>query len=67
LPPAEHGIVIGTENKSSSILIDDLMIQKVDIICPNIGIVYPGMGPNFRVFMNKARNSAQSHWKIYGE
>jgi hypothetical protein len=37
----EHGIVIATEKKSSSILIDDPMIQKVDDICPNIGIVGP--------------------------
>ena len=64
---ASNGIVIATEKKSSSILIDDSMIDKVSVICPNIGIVYSGMGPDFRVLVAKARKSAQSYWKIYGE
>ncbi len=43
------------------------MIDKVSVICPNIGIVYSGMGPDFRVLVAKARKSAQAYWKIYGE
>jgi 20S proteasome subunit alpha 2 len=43
------------------------MLEKVAVICPNIGIVYSGMGPDFRVLVNKARKSAQAYWKIYGE
>lgn len=34
---ASNGIVIATEKKTSSILIDDSMIEKVAVICPNIG------------------------------
>lgn len=64
---ASNGIVIATEKKSSSILIDDSMVDKVAIVCPNIGIVYSGMGPDFRVLIAKARKSAQAYWKIYGE
>lgn len=64
---ASNGIVIATEKKSSSILIDDSMIEKVAVICPNIGIVYSGMGPDFRVLVAKARKSAQAYWKLYGE
>ena len=64
---ASNGIVIATEKKSSSILIDDSMLEKVAIICPNIGIVYSGMGPDFRILIAKARKSAQAYWKIYGE
>jgi len=64
---ATNGIVIATEKKSSSILIDETMIEKVAIICPNIGFVYSGMGPDFRVLVSKARKSAQAYWKIYGE
>ena len=64
---ASNGIVIATEKKSSSILIDDSMIDKVSVICPNIGIVYSGMGPDFRVLVGKARKSAQAYWKVYGE
>lgn len=43
------------------------MLDKVAIVCPNIGIVYSGMGPDFRVLIAKARKSAQAYWKIYGE
>jgi len=64
---ATNGIVIATEKKTSSILIDDSVIEKVAVICPNIGIVYSGMGPDFRVLVTKARKSAQAYWKIYGE
>jgi 20S proteasome subunit alpha 2 len=64
---ASNGIVIATEKKSSSILIDDSMIEKVAVICPNIGIVYSGMGPDFRVLIARARKSAQAYWKVYGE
>ena len=46
---AKNGIVIATEKKTSSILVDSSMIDKVSVICPNIGMVYSGMGPDFRV------------------
>ncbi|KAF5337719.1 hypothetical protein D9611_014517 [Ephemerocybe angulata] len=63
---ASNGIVIAAEKKTSSILIDDSVIDRVAVICPNIGIVYSGMGPDFRVLVTKARKSAQAYWKIYG-
>lgn len=43
------------------------MIEKVALVCPNIGIVYSGMGPDFRVLVAQARKSAQAYWKIYQE
>jgi len=64
---ATNGIVIATEKKTSSILIDDSVIEKVAVVCPNIGIVYSGMGPDFRVLITKARKTAQSYWMMYGE
>ena len=64
---ATNGIVIATEKKSSSLLIDSSMLDKVCVICPNIGIVYSGMGPDYRVLVAKARKSAQAYWKMYGE
>jgi 20S proteasome subunit alpha 2 len=64
---ASNGIVIAAEKKTSSILIDDSVIDRVAVICPNIGIVYSGMGPDFRVLVTKARKSAQAYWKIYGQ
>lgn len=67
LPIATNGIVIATEKKTASILIDDSMLEKVCTICPNIGLVYSGMGPDYRVLVAKARKTAQAYWKIYGE
>jgi len=64
---ATNGIVIATEKKTSSILIDDSVIEKVAVVCPNIGIVYSGMGPDFRVLITKARKTAQAYWMKYGE
>lgn len=64
---ATNGVVIATEKKAPSLLVDDSMIEKVAVICPNIGFVYSGMGPDFRVLVTKARKIAQSYWKVYGE
>jgi len=62
-----NGVVIATEKKSSSSLIDDSTLEKVAPICPNIGIVYSGMGPDARVLINKARKAAQSYKMVYME
>ena len=43
------------------------MLDKVSVICPNIGIVYSGMGPDFRILVARARKSAQAYWRVYGE
>lgn len=29
------------------------MLEKVAVVCPNIGLVYSGMGPDFRVLVTK--------------
>ncbi|PLW05697.1 hypothetical protein PCANC_05356 [Puccinia coronata f. sp. avenae] len=64
---ASNGVVIATEKKTASILVDDSIIEKVASICPNIGMVYSGMGPDYRVLVTRARKIAQAYWKVYGE
>ncbi|CAG8780430.1 12700_t:CDS:2, partial [Racocetra persica] len=64
---ATNGIVIATEKKTASPLIDDSSLEKVANVCPNIGIVYSGMGPDFRVLLTKARKSAQKYKRFYNE
>jgi 20S proteasome subunit alpha 2 len=59
--------VLATEKKTPSPLVDDSSLEKVAMICPNIGFVYAGMGPDYRVLVAKARKIAQSYWKVYGE
>lgn len=64
---ASNGIVIATEKKLSSILVDDSMIERVAPVCPNIGIVYSGMSPDFRALLTAARKKAQAYWMVYNE
>lgn len=64
---ASNAVVIATEKRPPSPLVDDTAIEKVAVVCPNIGMVYSGMGPDFRVLLAKSRKIAQSYWKIYGE
>jgi 20S proteasome subunit alpha 2 len=64
---ATNGIVIATEKKVPSILVDETTMSKVSTICTNIGMVYAGMGPDARVLLDKARKSAQEYKRVYGE
>ncbi|CAG8719922.1 15540_t:CDS:2, partial [Acaulospora morrowiae] len=64
---ATNGVVIATEKKTASPLIDDSSLEKVANVCPNIGIVYSGMGPDFRVLLSRARKAAQKYKRVYNE
>ncbi|KAI9718252.1 MAG: putative proteasome subunit alpha type-2 [Candelaria pacifica] len=65
---ANNGIVLATEKKSSSPLIDTPSLSKVSLITPNIGMVYSGMGPDYRVLVDKARKVSHTGYKrIYNE
>jgi len=64
---ASNAVVIATEKRPPSPLVDDSAIEKVALVCPNIGIVYSGMGPDFRILLARTRKIAQSYWKIFGE
>ncbi|CAH1766985.1 305_t:CDS:2, partial [Entrophospora sp. SA101] len=55
-----NGVIVATEKKTASPLI-------VANVCPNIGIVYSGMGPDFRVLLSKARKAAQKYKRIYNK
>jgi len=65
---AANGIVLATEKKSSTPLIDASSSSKVSLITPNIGMVYSGMGPDYRVLVDKARKVSHTGYKrIYNE
>ena len=65
---ATNGIVLATEKKSSSPLIDPPSLSKISYITPNIGMVYSGMGPDYRVLVDKARKVSHTGYKrIYNE
>ena len=65
---ATNAIVLATEKKSSSPLIDPPSLSKVSLITPNIGMVYSGMGPDYRILVDKARKVSHTGYKrIYNE
>lgn len=59
--------MIATEKKTASPLVDESTIEKVSVICSNIGVVYSGMGPDARILVDKARKIAQEYKRVYME
>ncbi|RDY13504.1 Proteasome subunit alpha type-2-A, partial [Mucuna pruriens] len=64
---AANGVVIATEKKLPSILVDETSVQKIQLLTPNIGVVYSGMGPDFRVLVRKSRKQAEQYHRLYKE
>ena len=46
---ASNGVVLAAEKKQKSILFDDSTINKVELVTKSIGMVYSGMGPDYRL------------------
>lgn len=46
---------------------DDSTVKKILMLTPNIGCVYSGMGPDYRVLVRKARKTAQVYYQTYKE
>lgn len=65
---AANGVVLATEKKSSTPLIDASSSSKISLVTPDIGMVYSGMGPDYRVLVDKARKVSHTGYKrIYNE
>jgi 20S proteasome subunit alpha 2 len=64
---AKNGVVIATEKKMPSVLMDDASLEKISKITDNTGLVYSGIGPDSRVLVRKARKTAQEYARTYGE
>jgi len=64
---ATNGVVIASEKKVPSILVDGASMEKVCVLSPNIGCVYSGIGPDQRVLVKRARKAAQEYWLTYKE
>ena len=62
---ASNGIVIATEKKIPTILVEEESLTKIYPICDSIGMVYSGMGPDARVLVDKARKLVQEYKRIY--
>jgi 20S proteasome subunit alpha 2 len=64
---AVNGVILASEKKVPSILIDPDTIHKTAMLSPNIGCTYAGMGPDFRVLLTKGRKAAQAYYLLYKE
>ncbi|XP_002740669.1 proteasome subunit alpha type-2 isoform X1 [Saccoglossus kowalevskii] len=64
---ASNGVVVATEKKQKSVLYDEQSVHKVESMTKNIGMIYSGMGPDYRVLVRKARKIAQQYYLIYQE
>jgi len=62
---AVDGVVIATEKKEPSILIDETCSSKIQHLTNNIGITYSGMGPDFRILTRQGRKAAQKYYLQY--
>ncbi|KAL4436598.1 hypothetical protein ABPG75_003737 [Micractinium tetrahymenae] len=60
---ATNGVVLATEKKLPSILVDESAVQKISLLTPNVGMTYSGMGPDSRVLVRKARKSGQVYYR----
>lgn len=61
---AVDGVVLATEKKARSPLIDATTLKKLAPVTPNAGLAYAGMGPDSRVLARRARKSAQVSWGV---
>ena len=64
---ASNGVVLATEKKLPSVLVDESTVRKISLVTPNIGMTYSGMGPDSRVLVRKARKSGQVYYRQYNE
>ena len=64
---ATNGIVLATEKKQKTSLNDDRSINKIEAVAKNIGMVYSGMGPDYRLIVKYARKLAQQYVTMYDD
>ena len=55
---ATDGVVIATEKRLPSLLCEPESFEKISALTDSTGVVYSGMGPDFRVLVRKARKAA---------
>jgi len=64
---ATNGVVLVTEKKLPSTLIDESQVQKIENINPSCGFIYSGIGPDYRVLVRNARKQAANYYITYRE
>jgi len=58
---ATNAVVIATEKKVPSVLVDVKSVEKINNFTENIGVTYSGMGPDNRVLLRRGRKEAAKY------
>jgi 20S proteasome subunit alpha 2 len=58
-------VVIASEKKISSCLIEESTMHKVEAISEYMGVTYAGIGPDFNSVLMKARKDVQVYHSRY--
>ncbi len=64
---ATNGVVLATEKKQKTTLHDDRSISKIEPVAKNVGMVYSGMGPDYRLLVKYARKLNQQYVTMYDD
>uniref|UniRef100_A0A7S2KZ24 Proteasome alpha-type subunits domain-containing protein n=1 Tax=Leptocylindrus danicus TaxID=163516 RepID=A0A7S2KZ24_9STRA len=66
---AKNGVVIATDKKLASNLVETSEVNKLEAVNDkgSTGMVYAGLGPDYRVLVRKARKNAQKYVRMYEE
>ena len=64
---ARNGVVLCTDKKLGSRLVDSDEVKKIEKLTAGCGLVYAGVGPDYRVLVKQGRKQAQSYQLTYGE
>lgn len=64
---ATNGVVLATEKKQKTTLHDDRSINKIESVAKNVGMVYSGMGPDYRLIVKYARKLTQQYVMMYDD
>merc|ERR1719450_848151 len=64
---AKNGVVLATEKKVPSVLVDDSTLRKTEALSENVGMVYAGMPADYRVLLKRGRKKAMEYYTVYRE
>lgn len=62
-----HGVIIATENKTKNSLQEEHSVHRIEPVTDHIGMVYSGLGPDYRLLVQRARKIAQQYQLQYNE
>lgn len=62
-----EGVVLAAEKRLTSVLIDETSYHKIQNIAKHIGATYAGLGPDYRVLLQKTRKLNMEYYLKYLE